>query len=184
MQLLDLPEEILDFILGLAIPPLNPRESFPESQSLLTCRTLHRIGLPILYRILLLQSSNAECVRRTLLERPTLIRHVRHLYSTATTLWLHLVLRAIGRAKGSLQTLDFFIRIPWMSGRLNGDSDEGEPLAAVPVRRLTVRQGSPMVMRDQVSAVANALAEAVERWPNLVIVFLVARPRPSPDAEG
>jgi hypothetical protein len=171
MQLLDLPEEILVLILESSIRPIDPRVSLPNAQSLLTCRTFHRIGLPILYRTLLLKSSwNAGHVRRSLLERPTLVHYVRHLISRVTTFWLQLVLRAIGHAKGSLHTLDFAISAIWVSGRIDG-SDEEEPLAAVPVRRLAVRSGSGWVMHDRILSIVNSLAEAIGRWPNLVIVF-------------
>ena len=170
MQLLDFPEEILVLILEATIRPIDPRVSLPNAQSLLTCRTFHRIGLPILYRTLLLKTSwNAEHVRRSLLERPTLVHHVRHLFSRVTTFWLQLVLRAIGHAKGSLHTLDFSISAIWVSGRIDG-SDEEEPLTAVPVRRLAVRSGSGWVMHDRILSIVNSLAEAIERWPNLVIV--------------
>jgi len=175
MQLLELAEEILVLILESSIRPIDPRVSLPNAQSLLTCRTFYRIGLPILYRTILLKSSwNAEHVRRSLLERPTLVHHVRHLYSRVTTFWLQLVLRAISHAKGSLHTLDFSISAIWVSGRIDGndDEEEEEPLAAVPVRRLAVRSGSGWVMHDRILSIVNSLAEAIERWPNLVIVFL------------
>jgi len=173
LQLLDLPEEILLFILELAIPPADPRASLPNSGSLLACRTLYRIGLPVLYRTLVLKSSsNARLVQRTLLERPTLVRYVRHLYSRAPMLRLLLVLRAICRALGSLQILDFTISAPWVSGRLDGTEDEG-PHTGVPVRQLAVRQGANMLLSlpFYVSSVANVVAEAIERWPNLVCLF-------------
>ena len=172
MQLLGLPEELLVDILELTIPPSHPRVSLPDSQILLTCHTLYRIGIPILYHTLLLKSSSgADLIRRTLLERPALVRHVYHLYSRVTTLSLLLVLRAIAHAKGSLQTLDFAISAPWVSGRLDG-SDEEEPLAAVPVRQLSVRHGPIMFLRHSVLEVASALAEAINRWPNLVRILL------------
>ena len=172
MQLLGLPEELLVVILEATIPPSRPRVSPPDSQALLTCRTLYRIGLPILYRTVLLKSSSgADLIRRTLLERPALVRHVCHLYSRVTTLSLLLVLRAIAHANGSLQTLDFAISAPWVSGRLDG-RDEEEPLAAVPIRQLTVRHGPIMLLRHSVLEVASALAEAIKRWPNLVRTHL------------
>ncbi|KAI0292033.1 hypothetical protein BC826DRAFT_461523 [Russula brevipes] len=168
MELLDFPEEILVLILKSAIPPPDPRISLPRPEFLLTCRTLHRIGLPFLYHTLLIKSpTKAALVHRTLLEQPTLVRHVRHLYSRVTTLSLLLVLRAIGHGKGSLQTLDFSINAPWMSGRPDG-SDEDEPLTAVPVRNLAVRHGNVMFLRHSVFEVTGALAEAIQRWPNLV----------------
>jgi hypothetical protein len=174
MQLLAFPEEILVLILEFSIQPLDPRVSLPDSQSLLACRTFHRIGLPILFRtILLKRNSNAQLVRRSLLERPALVRHVRHLYSRVTTFWLQLVLRAVGHAEGSLHTLDFSISAVWVSGRIDS-SDEEEPLAAVPVRRLAVRLGSGWVMHDRVLSIANSLAEAIERWPNLVMSFHIS----------
>ncbi|KAI9451349.1 hypothetical protein F5148DRAFT_1239854 [Russula earlei] len=175
MQLLNLPEELLLSILEHAIVPADPRVSLPDSTPLLACRALHRIGLPVLYRtLLLISSSNAELVCHTLLERPSLVRHVCHLYSRVSTLGLLLVLRAIGHAKGSLQTLDFHLNIPWMSGRLDG-SEEEEPLAAVHVRQLTVRQGTVMFPRHYVSRIATVLAEAIERWPNLEVVEIEPR---------
>ena len=168
MKLLDLPEEILVLILESSIRPTDPRVSLPNPESLLACRAFHRIGLPILYCTLLLKTSwNAEHVRRSLLERPTLVRHVRHLYSRVTTFWLQLVLRAIGHANGSLHSLDFSISAIWVSGRIDGN-DEEEPLTAVPVRRLAVRSGSGWVMHDRILSIVNSLAEAIERWPNLV----------------
>jgi hypothetical protein len=150
-------------------PPLCNCLIFLRKYSLLTCRTPHRIGLPILYHTLLIKTpTKAALVQRTLLERPALVRHVRHLYSRVTTLSLLLVLRAIGYGKGSLQTLDFSIDAPRMSGRPDG-SDEDEPLTAVPVRNLAVRHGNAMFLRHSVLEVTtNALAEAIERWPNLV----------------
>ena len=173
MQLLGLPEEILVLILESTIRPSDPRAFLPDSQSLLTCRTFHRIGRPILYCTLLLKSSsNAELVRRSLLERPTLVRHVRHLYSTVTTFWLQLVLRAIGHAEGSLHTLDFSISAVWV-GRHTGGSGEMEPLAEVPVRRLAVRPGTVWVMQERVLSIMNSLAEAIERWPDLVMSSLL-----------
>jgi hypothetical protein len=178
MQLLAFPEEILVLILEASIRPSDPRVSLPNSGSLLACRTFHRIGLPILYRTISLKSSsNAELVRRSLLERPALVRHVRHLYSRVTAFWLQLVLRAIGHAEGSLHTLDFAISAIWVSGRSDGGGgDEEEPLAAVPVRRLAVRLGSGWVMHDRVLSIVNSLAEAIERWPNLVNVPLFFLP--------
>ena len=168
MPLLGLPEELLVVILELTIPPSRPRTTLPDPQSLLTCRTLYRIGLPILYRTLLVKSSSgADLLRQTLLERPTFVRHVRHLYSRVSTLSLLLVLRAIGHAQGSLQTLDFSISPPWVSGRLEG-TDEEEPLAAVPVRRLSVRHGHIIFLPHRVLGVTSALAEAIKCWPDLV----------------
>ncbi|KAF8483531.1 hypothetical protein DFH94DRAFT_690018 [Russula ochroleuca] len=190
MQLLGLPEEILVLILESTIRPVDPRVSLPNSQSILTCRTFHRIGLPILYRTLLLKSSsNAALVRRSLLERPALVRYVRHLFSRVSTFWLQLVLRAIGHAEGSLHTLDFSISAIWVSGRLDSN-DEVEPLAAVPVRRLAVRLGSSWVMHDRVLSIVNSLAEAIERWPNLEVADIeprlllssIPRGQPSPVA--
>ncbi|KAI0295681.1 hypothetical protein BC826DRAFT_1104091 [Russula brevipes] len=175
MELLDFPEEILVLILKSAIPPPDPRISLPRPEFLLTCRTLHRIGLPFLYHTLLIKSpTKAALVHRTLLEQPTLVRHVRHLYSRVTTLSLLLVLRAIGHGKGSLQTLDFSINAPWMSGRPDG-SDEDEPLTAVPVRNLAVRHGNVMFLRHSVFEVTGALAEAIQRWPNLEVVEIEPR---------
>jgi hypothetical protein len=172
MHLLGLPEELLVVILELTIPPLQPRVFLPDSRTLLTCRTLYRIGLPILYRTLLLKSSSgADLIRRTLLERPALVRHVCHLYSKVTTLSLLLVLRAIGHAKGALDTLDFSVSAPWVSGRLEGSGEE-EPLAAVPVRRLSVRYGHVIFLRP--AEVSSALAEAIRRWPNLVCLSIRA----------
>jgi hypothetical protein len=92
---------------------------------------------------------------------------VRHLYSRVSTLSLLLVLRAIGHAQGSLQTLDFSISPPWVSGRLEG-TDEEEPLAAVPVRRLSVRHGHIIFLPHRVLGVTSALAEAIKCWPDLV----------------
>jgi len=184
MQLLSLPEELLVVILELTIPPSHPRVSLPDSQALLTCRTLYRIGLPILYRTLLLKSSSgADLIRRTLLERPALVRHVCHLYSRVTTLSLLLVLRAIAHAKGSLQTLDFAISAPWVSGRLDGSNEE-EPLAAVPIRQLTVRHGPIMFLRHSVLEVASALAEAISHWPNLEAVEIEPRILLAPTPAG
>jgi len=172
LQLLNLPEEILLFILELAIPPADPRVSLPNSGSLLTCRALHRIGLPILYRTLILKSSlNASHVQRTLLERPTLVRYVRNLYSRAPMLRLLLVLRAICRAEGSLQILDFSVSAPWVSGRLDGSEDEEPPHIGVPVRQLAVRQGvaGNIFLSYYLSSVASVVGEAIERWPNLEV---------------
>jgi len=175
MQLLDFPEEILVLILESSIRPIDPHVSLPNAQSLLTCRTFHRIGLPLLFRTVLLKSSaNADHLRRSLLEKPTLVHHVRHLYSRVTTFWLQLVLRAIGHAEGSLHTLDFSISAIWVSGRLDG-YDEEEPLAAIPVRRLAVRSGSGWVMHDRILSIMNSLAEAIERWPNLVMSLRVPK---------
>jgi hypothetical protein len=172
MHLLGLPEELLVAILELTIPPLQPRVFLPDSRTLLTCHTLYRIGLPILYRTLLLKSpSGADLIRRTLLERPALVRHVCHLYSKVTTLSLLLVLRAIGHAKGALHTLDFSVSAPWVSGRLEGSGEE-EPLAAVPVRRLSVRYGHVIFLRP--AEVSSALAEAIRCWPNLVCLSIRA----------
>jgi hypothetical protein len=174
MPLLGLPEELLVIILKLTVPPLQPQLSLPDSRSLLTCSTLYRIGLPILYRTLLLKSSSgADLIRRTLLERPALVRHVHHLYSKVTALSLQLVLRAIGHADGSLHTLDFSISAPWVSGRLAG-SDEEEPLAAVPVRHLSVRHGHVIFLHS--ADVSNTLADAIRRWPNLVCPSVPANP--------
>jgi hypothetical protein len=184
MPLLGLPEELLVVILELTILPSRPRITLPDSQSLLTCRTLYRIGLPILYRTLLLKSSSsAVLLRRTLLERPTFVRHVRHLYSKVTTLSLLLVLRAIGHAQGSLQTLDFSISAPWLSGRLEG-TDEEEPLAVVPVRRLFVRHGHVIFLPHRVSEVTSALAEAIEHWPDLEAVEIEPRILLAPMPDG
>jgi len=167
MQLLEVPEEILLFILELTIRPADPRVCLPDSTSLLTCRTFHRIGLPILYRTVLLKSaSNATLVCHTLVEQPSLVRHVCHLYSRVSTLGLLLVLRAIGHARGSLQTLDFQVSIPWMSGRLDGDKEDG-PFAAVQVRQLIVRSGLIWLRHDTLE-VAATFAKAIECWPNLV----------------
>ncbi|KAH9965248.1 hypothetical protein BC827DRAFT_1265274 [Russula dissimulans] len=189
LQLLDLPEEILLFVLELAIPPADPRVSLPNSGSLLTCRALHRIGLPILYRTLILKSSlNASYVQRTLLERPTLVRYVRHLYSRAPMLRLLLVLRAICRAEGSLQILDFSVSAPWVSGRLDGSEDEAPPHIGVPVRQLAVRQGvaGNIFLSYYLSSVASVVGEAIERWRNLEVaqiephMLLLPGGRPSP----
>ncbi|KAI9451347.1 hypothetical protein F5148DRAFT_1290211 [Russula earlei] len=181
LQLLDLPEELLLVILesAVAVPPADPRASLlllPDSGPLLACRTLHRIGLPVLYRTLVLKSSsNAGHLQRTLLERPTFVRHVRHLYSRVPTLRLLLVLRAICRALGSLEVLDFAICPPWVSGRLDGSAEE-EPLTGVSVRQLAVREpGVTAFLPFYASSVANVLAEAIDRWPNLEVAEIEPR---------
>jgi hypothetical protein len=167
MQLLDLPEEILFVILESAILPLDPRSSLPEPQSLLTCHTIHRIGLPILYRSILLQSNpQAHRVESTILSRPKLVSHIRHLYSLAQVLWLP-VFGAIGDAKGSLQTFDFVFHVsrggsqPLLSGE-----DVWPILSAVSVRRLVVRQGPEFY--QGAPTVATALAHAIKGWTSLV----------------
>jgi hypothetical protein len=168
MQLVDLPEEILFVILEYVIVPLH-RSFIPRVPPLLTCRTIHRIGLPILYRTLLVPSHRvADLIQRTLLAHPTLVRHVRNVYSTAKTMQFLPVLHAIGLAKGSLQTLDFSLDTSWMIIH-DGESNVGELFAAVPVRRLAVRLGTlAFLPRDCELAFANALSQAVECWPNLV----------------
>jgi hypothetical protein len=45
---------------------------------------------------------------------------------------------------------------------------------------LAVRSGSGWDMHDRMSSIVNSLAEAIERWPNLVIVFFPARFLPNP----
>jgi hypothetical protein len=162
--LVDLPEEILYIILEYALSP-------PRLSPLLICRTLHRIGLPILYRtLLLLPTELIPLVEHTLLEHPTFVRHVRNVYSSPLTKTSRLlsVLRAIGLAKGSLQTVDFFLDNSWM--KLYRDESFAENVfAAVSVRHLVVRQAnSSYLRRDCELAVANTLAQAVECWPNLV----------------
>ena len=170
MLLLDLPEEILFVVLESAILPLDSRLSLPEPQSLLTCRTIHRIGLPILYQSILLRSnSQALKVERTILSRPKLAHHIRHLYSSAPTSWLA-VFVAIGNAKGSLQTLDFVIHHFLFSGE-----DVWPFLSTVPVRRLVVRQG-PGLLQGRAAIAARAMARAIEGWTSLVRAF-VARKR-------
>jgi hypothetical protein len=134
MPLLDLPEEILFVILESAILPLDPSLSLPEPQSLLTCRTIHRIGLPILYQSIILRSNpQALSVESTILSQPKLVCHIRHLYSSALVSWLP-VFRAIGDAKGSLQTFDFVLHVSRGGGQtlLNGDPEDVWPtLSAV-----------------------------------------------------
>ena len=153
MPLLDLPEEILFVVLEFAILPSNSRLSLPEPHSLLTCRTIHRIGLPILYQSILLRSTQqARKVESTILSRPEFAHHVRHLYSAALTWWLD-VFRAIGNGKGSLQTLDFVFNLTF-----GGSGEDVWPsLSVVPVRCLAVRQG-PWRLH----------ARAIEGWTSLV----------------
>jgi hypothetical protein len=166
LQLLDLPEEILCIILEYALSPHSPL----RLSALLTCHTLHRIGLPILYHTLLLLPT--DLIRRTLLEHPTFVRHVRNVYSSTKTSRLLPVLRAIGLAKGSLQTVDFFLDNSWMRPYRDERFTEDNVFAAVSVRRLVVRLAhSSYLRRDCVLAVANTLSRAVERWPNLVCSF-------------
>jgi hypothetical protein len=163
VRLVDLPEEILEIILEYALTP-------PRLSPLLSCRTLHRIGFPILYHTLLLLPTASELIQRTLLEHPTFVRHVRNVYSSPLTKTsrLLLVLRAIGLAKGSLHTVDFFLDNSWMTPYRKGSFTENA-FAAVSIRRLVVRQAnSSYLRRDCELAVANTLAQAVECWPNLV----------------
>ena len=168
MLLLDLPEEILFVILESAILPLDPRLSSPEPQPLLTCRTIHRIGLPILYQSILLRSNpQAFKVKNTLLSQPKLVCYIRNLYSSALVSWLS-VFRAIGDAKGSLRTFDFVFHASWGGSQplLNGVEDKWLTLSAVPVRRLVVRPGTGFY---QVSPIAvTALAHAIKGWTSLV----------------
>jgi hypothetical protein len=172
MLLLDLPEEILFVVLESAIIPLDPRLSLPDPQSLLTCRTIHRIGLPILYQSILLRSnSQALRVESTILNQPKLVCHIRHLYSSALTSWLS-VFRAIGDAKGSLQTLDFVFHISFGGSQpLFGGENVWQSLSAVPVRRLVVRQG-PGFFPGRSPVAAGALARAIEGWTSLVRAFV------------
>ena len=171
MLLLVLPEEVLLVVLGSAILPSDPRLSLPEPQSLLTCRTIHRIGLPILYQSILLRSNlQALKVERTILSRPELVHHIRHLYSSAPTFWLT-VFRAISDAKGSLQTLDIVIHHFLFIGE-----DVWPSLPTVPVRRLVVRQG-PGLLQGRAAVAARAMARAIEGWTSLVRAF-VARNEP------
>jgi hypothetical protein len=168
MSLLDLPEEILFVILESAILPLDPRLSLPEPQSLLTCRTIHRIGLPILYQSILLRSNpQALSVESTILSQPKLVCHIHHLYSSARVSWLP-VFRAIGDAKGSLQTFDFVFHVS-QGGEsqplLNGE-DVWPTLSTVSVRRLVVRQGREFYQGAPTAA--TALARAIKGWTSLV----------------
>jgi hypothetical protein len=169
MPLLDLPEEILFVILESAILPLDPSLSLPEPQSLLTCRTIHRIGLPILYQSIILRSNpQALSVESTILSQPKLVCHIRHLYSSALVSWLP-VFRAIGDAKGSLQTFDFVLHVSRGGGQtlLNGDPEDVWPtLSAVSVRRLVVRQGFGLTRGAPTAA--TALAHAIKGWTSLV----------------
>ena len=167
MPLLDLPEEILFVVLESAILPSDSRLSLPEPQSLFTCRTIHRIGLPILYQSILLRSTQqALKVENTILSRPELVHHIRHLYSSAPASWLD-VFRAIGNGKGSLQTLDFVFGLT-----LGGSGEDiWQSLSVVPVRRLVVRQG-PWLLHTRASIAASALARAIESWTGLVRTFV------------
>ena len=166
MPLLNLPEEILSLILESAILPPEPRISLPEPQSLLACRTTHRVGLPILYQSILLKSvSQAESVESTILSQPKVVSHIRHLYSLPLVSWLP-VFRAIGDAKGSLQTLDFVFHIS-LGGSFNWEN-VGPTISAVPVRRLVVRQGPRLVHAPALTAASSALAQAIDGWPGLV----------------
>ena len=178
MPLLDLPEEILFLILESAILPSEPRLSLPEPQSLLTCRTIHRVGLPVLYQSILLKSvSQAESVESTILSQPKLVRHIRHLYSLPLISWLP-VFRAIGDAKGSLDTLDFVFHVSLGRSQFLFDWENvGPTVSAVPVRRLVVRQGQGF-LQDRALIASSALARAVEGWPSLV---RCAKPRPIRD---
>ena len=168
MLLLDLPEEILFVILESAILPLDPRLPLSEPQSLLTCRTIHRIGLPILYQSILLRSnSQALKVKNAILSQPKLVCHIRHLYSSALVAWLP-ILRAIGDAKGSLQTFDFVFHVSRGGSQplLNEQEGVWVTLSAVPVRHLVVRPG-PGFYRGP-SIAAPALARAIKSWTSLV----------------
>ena len=173
MLLLDFPEEILFVVLESAILPLDPRLCLPDPQSLLTCRTIHRIGLPILYQSILLRSnSQALRVESTILSQPKLVYHIRHLYLSALTSWLA-VFRAIGDAKGSLQTLDFVFHISFGGSQfLFGGENVWPSLSAVPVRHLVVRQG-PGFFPGRALVAASALARAIEGWTSLVRAFVV-----------
>jgi hypothetical protein len=168
MPLLDLPEEILFLILESAILPSDPRLSLPDSQSLLACRTIHRVGLPILYQNILLRSiSQVESVERTILSQPKLVCHIRNLYSLPLVSWLP-VFRAIGDAKGSLQTLDFVFHVSLGRSQFLFDWENvGSTISAVPVRRLVVRQGQGF-LQDRALIASRALARAVDGWPGLV----------------
>jgi len=179
MPLLGLPEEILFVVLESAILPLDPRLSLPEPHSLLTCRTIHRIGLPILYQSILLRSnSQALRVESTILSQPRLVYHIRHLYSSALISWLP-VFRAIGDAKGSLQTFDFVFHVSLGGSQflISGEKD-GEnvwsSLSVVPVRRLVVRQGGGF-LPDRALLAARALAHAIEGWTSLEVVIIEPR---------
>ena len=172
MPLLDLPEEILFLILESAILPLEPRLSLPQPQSLLTCRTIHRIGFPILYQSILLRSNpQALKVKSTILSlvlrEPRLVCHIRHLYSSALVSWLP-VFHAIGDAKGSLQTLDFVFHSSLGGSQpLLGGESVWPILSAVPVRRLVVRQG-PGFLPARALIASSVLARAIEGWTGLV----------------
>jgi len=178
MPLLGLPEEILFVVLEFAILPLNPRLSLPEPQPLLTCRTIHRIGLPILYRSILLRSqSHALIVESTILSQPKLVCHIRHLYSSALISWTSLF-RAIGDAKGSLRTFDFVL---FASSFIIGRDNVWPSLSGVPVRRLVVRQG---VAFFPALFAASALAHAIEGWPSLEVAILEPRLLLLPEPHG
>ncbi len=173
MPLFDLPEEILFAVLKLVVLPLDPRLSLPEPQSLLTCRTFHRIGLPILYQSILLRSvPQAVKVERTILSQPKLVCHIRHLYAPAPISWLP-VFHAIGHAKGSLQTFDFVFHASLGGNQFLGNGENlWSPLSAVPVRHLVVRQGT-VFLHDRTLVAASILARAVEGWTSLVRAFAV-----------
>ncbi|KAF8266227.1 hypothetical protein EI94DRAFT_1701890 [Lactarius quietus] len=158
MPLLDLPEEILFLILESAILPVDPRSSLPEPQSLLTCRTIHRIGSPSYIRV-----SYSDLTRK--------LTVFKVLSSASRIYWLP-VFRAIGDAKGSLQTLDFVFHISLGGSQalLNGE-DVWPTLAAVSVRRLVVRQG-PGFFQGRALLAASALARAIEGWTSLPTVPL------------
>jgi hypothetical protein len=168
MPLLDLPEEILFLILESAILPSEPSLSLPDPQSLLACRTIHRVGLQILYQNILLRSiSQADSVLSTILSQPKLVCHIRHLYSINLVSWLPII-RAIGDAKGSLQTLDFVFHVSLGGGQfLFAWEHVGPTISAVPVRRLVVREG-PGLRHSGALMASTAVARAVDGWPGLV----------------
>ncbi|KAH9050241.1 hypothetical protein EDB84DRAFT_592969 [Lactarius hengduanensis] len=175
MLLLDLPEEILFVVLESVILPSDSRLSLPDPHSLLTCRTIHRIGLPILYQSILLRTiSQTRSVERTILRQPKLAYHIRHLYASALTLWLP-VFHAIGDAKGSLQTLDFVFHGLGGNQSLGGGGENAwPPLSAVPVRRLVVRQGVGF-LSDRALGAASTLARAIEGWTSLEVAIIEPR---------
>ena len=107
MPLLNLPEEILFFILEFTILPLEPKLSLPEPKSLLTCSSIHRVGFPILHQSILRRfNPQALKVKSTILSlvlrEPRLVCHIRYLYSSAVLVsWLPVFKLTLTRAASS-----------------------------------------------------------------------------------
>lgn len=191
-----IPEELIERILAFALsPPSSTATTVASSKGhgtsssrtgpLLTSRALNRIGTPLLYSTLrintarsarlLAQTLSGNGVTTAAARAKELSSCVRAIIARASYPSIGVVFHAC--AGRTLELLDITV-----DAGIDGDGEKdkesgvmfGEALTEVDVKEFVLRKRGAYLTQERPKAVMTCLATAVLNWKSLVCLFLIA----------